>query len=447
MRGRIKAAGTVVSVGALIVIFSGCTGLKPGSLSLTQPAGIGAAHLRFTFCTLQGEEKEGTALVFCGSEAETEGKGQMLVGLVAPTGTTLPASLTVTPGPGAGATTMTRNQEVSTAYTKLLTREAKLPTGFEVAGYLSGTITEPVKQEVEWTFDSEIGLPKAADGGSYGGPLKLAVLGGWRQVNAELPASRPVGCSGENGEETETVKGTQAFCALPEAGNEALLGVSDLKISPPPVTTAAPGETVKLPFSFDFASTATVPPSFKLGATSSLRGAAVSLSNGTFSRGGFDPTTHRAPPTVKKAIVQVPKTALPGSFQVTLTAKTPQGGTVTAVAALTIKAKGRVKLKVPNPVKATLASGPGVPLQVTVPLAQTKVIARLFGPRPSGHGKLLLSKATAASKRPETLKLRLRLRQPTAAALLAAGAKLRLELKVLQPGSKPVKLSRQLRLR
>jgi hypothetical protein len=371
----------------------------------------------------------------------------MLAGLMVPTGSSAPATLTVTPGPGATATTMARNQEVAAAFTKLLGREAKLPAGFEIAGYLSATIGEPVKQEVEWTFDSELGLPKAADGGSYGGPLKLAVLGGWREVTAGLSASRPVSCLGENGEKPEEFKPAQASCSLPEATNEALLGVSDLKIALPPTITAAPGETVKLPFNFDFASTAAVPPSFKLSATSSLRGAQVSLSNGTFSRGGFNPTTHRAPVTVRKVIVQVPKTALPGSFQVTLTAKTAQGGTVTGVATLKVKGKGGVKLKVPNPVKATLASGAGIPLQVTVPLAQTRVIARLFGPRPSGHGRILLTKTSAVSKLPGPLKLRLRLRKATAQALLAAGAKLHLELKVFQPGAKPAKLSRPLRLR
>lgn len=61
----------------------------------------------------------------CGSEAETEeGKGQMLVGLMLPTGSTAPTSFTITPGPG--ATAMTASPEVGAPFTRLLTREAKL---------------------------------------------------------------------------------------------------------------------------------------------------------------------------------------------------------------------------------------------------------------------------------------------------------------------------------
>ncbi len=447
--GRMRRAAVVLaSLGALVVVLSGCTGLKPGSLSLTQPAGIGAAHLRFTLCTLKGEEKGGSVTLACGSEAETEaGKGQMLAGLMLPIGSAAPASLTVTPGPGASATTMPRNQEVAAAFTKLLSREAKLSAGFEVVGYLSATITEPVKQEVEWTFDAELGLPKAVDGGSYGGPFKLAVLSGWRLVSATQASSRPVGCFGENGEEVEEVEGKQALCTGPEAANEALLGTSDLKISPPPTTSGSPGETVKLPFSFDFASSATTPPTFKLSAGASLSGARVSLSNGSFSRGGFNPTTRRAPVTVKKAIVQVPKTAPPGAFQVTLTAKTPQGGTVNAVANLFVKGKGPIKVTVPGRVKVEQATGTGVPILAALPFAKTRVIARLWGPKPSGHGKALLAKKSALSKGPETLKLGLRLRASVASALLAGGAKLRLEAKVFQPGSKAKKFSRPLSLR
>lgn len=433
----------IVAFGALAALLSGCIGIKPGTYKLTQPAGIGAVNLRIAVCTLAfGAPPPGSEIptVACGSP-EKSGTGQMLATLMVPVGSTTPQSFNAVPGPGAGATTFTRNAELTAQMnaTEFSPGTVGPPSGFELAGYSSGTVAESSAQEFTWTIEAGVGLPPGAGGGSYGGPFKATVIVGWRNVTPEFPASRPINCKEEPAE---------TICGIPQPNGEATLGVSDLKVAAPPPTTVVPGAKVKLPFVLDFASSATELPKFKLALSSKLPQAELSLSSGTFTRGPTEAGTNRAPATTRTAIVQVPETAAFGGYELTFAATAAQGGAATAATTLSVKPKGNAKVSAPKRVKEKVAWSRGIPVKLIAPIAGTRFIAVLKGPRPSGGASLRLLRRVRTAKELGRIDLRMRIPRIQAEAFLDAGATLRLETKIQQPGTeKPKRAVSLLKLR
>jgi hypothetical protein len=433
-----------VVLSALAVLLGGCTGIKPGSYKLNQPAGIGTVGLQLTVCTIAvGPPPPGSEIptVACGPPEES-GEAQMLATLVVPTGTVTPVTFNAAPGPGAVATTFARSPELTAKMnaTEFSPGSVGPPPGFELAGYTSGPIAESVGQEFTWTIATSLALPPGPGGGSYGGPLKATMMMGWRKVSPELPASRPINCKEEGP--------GAGFCGGAEPNGEVTLGVSDLKVAPPPPTSVVPGAKVTLPFVLDFASSAAELPKFTLALASTMPNAGVSLSGTTFSRGPADPTTRRAPPTTRKAIVRVPTTARLGSYELNFTATANQGGVVNAATKLVVKPKGRAKLTSPKSATAKVARTRGIPVELEAPIAGTRFRVVLRGPGPGGKGRAVLLRKVRTAKEVGTIDLRLRIASSKADEVLAAGGALQLEAKVTQPGTKkPRRLARTLRLR
>lgn len=447
MRRARRLPIVIVAVAALAVLLGGCAFVKPGSVSTSQPLGIGPVQLKATFCTAKGES--GAVAPNCGAPgAEAPGRAQLLLVLQLPIGTTAPATIATVPSAGASPASFTRNQQVAEAFAAVATPEKPLPPpGFELAGYISGEVAEAPTRTDEWALAAGLGLPPGAGGGSYGLPFRAAVLGGWREVSGSQPASRPVACF-TVGEELVVPPGI-AFCnSVAEQGNEPTLGVSDLKIKPPPQTSAVPGAKVKLPFVLDFASSAAELPKFKLAVSSKLPGAGLSVSNNSFSRGPSNPATNRAPPTTRQAIVEVPATARLGSYEVGFTATANKGGIVTAATTLVVKPNGQPQASVPKRVGVGLASTRGILVKLVSPIAGSRFVLALKGPKPSGKGKTRLLKKVWVAKEAGPGSVRMRLPAAKARAILAAGAPLVLEAKVSVPGTKkPRKLTRTLTLR
>lgn len=433
---RTRLSILLVAVAATTLLLSGCVWLKEGSVALTQPGGIGGVNLRFSLCTTAVTE-EGNNIV-CGSgPGPTE--GQFFVGLIVPAGTQAPEALTVTPGPGAGPLTLTRSAEVAPALSSnpLLAEAGTVvpPPGSEILGYASSVITEPAGQTLEWVVSANLGLPPVADGGTYGGPMRVAVLPASREVTPELPASRPFSCSTE---------GDLTLCSTQETAVE--LGTSDLKIAAPASTSVAPGTEVKVPFTLDFASSAATLPEFNLQATSTLPNAGLRLPSAGFSRAPSDATTKRAPGTTRNVIVTVPPSAGPGNYELALTATATQGGAVTSVTTLTVKPALKARLVAPRRVKAGTISTKGIPVRVVMPVAGSRLALRLLKQGP-GSSRAQLKKIVRKAKAAGPLLLRLKLSPAKALALLAAEAKLTLKATISTPGLKPRELSRTLRLR
>jgi hypothetical protein len=433
---RTRLLALLVAVAATSLLLGGCAWLKEGSVALTQPGGIGGVNLRFSICTFNPPEKEKS--FGCGSgPAATE--GQVFVGLVVPAGTQAPETLTVVPGPGAGSLTLTRSAAVAPALASnpalAGTGTAVPPPGSEIIGYASSVIAEPAGQPLEWAVSANLGLPPVADGGSYGGPMRVAVLPATREVTPAFPASRPFSCA---------IEGDPTFCSTTETAVE--LGTSDLKIAAPASTVVAPGTQVIVPFSLDFASSAAALLKFSLAAASTLPKAGLGLSNASFNRGPSNTANKRAPATTRKVIVNVPPSARPGNYELALTATAAQGGTATGIATLTVKPVLRARLAAPRRVRASAASAKGIPVRAVMPIAGSKLALRLLAQSPGG-ARTQLKKTVSRAKVAGPLQLRLKLPPAKALALLAAEAKLTLKATISTPGLKPRKLTRTLRLR
>lgn len=419
---------------ATAVVLSGCIALAPGTLTLSQPGGLGQVHMRFVLCTTIIEEPEKEVLKLnCGTSFGPN-QGQVMLALVVPAGSTAPQTIAVPPGPGAKGAVLSRDPAVAGAYVswaEVPPGTVIVPPGTEIVGYSSGVIDDLAAQTQAWSVDVPVGLPPAADGGSYGGPFKATALAGWRPVSAELPATRPFSC-----DEPET------SCVVPGPEFEVEAGVSDLKVGAPQPAKVAPGESVTLPFRLDFASSAAVLPRLALGAASTLPKARLKLSSDTFFRAPTDPATKRAPATTRKVTVTAPPSARPGAYSVALTATAPQGGAVAGAARLVVKRPRKTRLWAPKRIAARVASKRGLPVRAAMPTTGSRLALRLLAPKKAKLGKRLLAKRVRKAKRAGGLKLRVRIPARKAAALAAAKAKVAVRAVVVVPGKKPRKLRR-----
>jgi hypothetical protein len=414
LRRPAKPVIVLLAFVGLALSLSACTYYKAGSLALSQSGGIGSARVHFVICT----EPEGST---CNPPSETE-QVQLLVGIAVPPGSTPPATLTAVPVGGGSPLTFTRNEEVSAemaAASVSLEKFAKEaeetqegtqawpPAGLQGVGYLSAPFQETDELTQEWTVDADFGLPVPADGSPFAGPFGTALAFGQRVVSPEQPANRPVRCFRFEAGPQEN----ESFCA--GTSGQAQVGTSDLKIAPAPSGTLLLGGKGRVTFPLNFASTAAALPSFNLAATSTLPKAKVTLTSSTFTPGAPDPTSHRSSPGLGTVNVQVPKSAKPGLYDVTLTATTPQGASVSQVAKLKV-AKAKIKL---GAVKFNKAKGTAT-LSVKVPVAGTLTV--------SGKG---LAKKKAKAKKAKTLKLLIKPKAKTK-ALLAEEGKARVRAKV-----------------
>jgi hypothetical protein len=402
LRRHAKPLVALAALAALALVLSACAFFQPGSLSVSQPGGIGPARVHFAICTLG--EGEG-----CGPAEEDE-EAQYLVGIAFPPGATPPATLTAVPAGGGSPLVFTRNEEVTTELAAASANLHKLaeeegegnepatrvwpPAGLQGVGYLSAARMEQKGVKAEWNVDADFGLPVAADGSPFAGPFATGIAYGVRSVEPGQPASRPVRCFRfEKGvEESPTTEG-QAFCL--GTLEEKQVGTSAMTLTAPKQGSVFLGGKASLAFTANFASTAASLPTLNLSATSTLPNAKLAVSSPTYTPASPDPTTHRSPVANQTVTVTVPKNAKPGTYEVTLIASTPQGAAVSQVAKLKVsKAKiglGGVKL---NKAKGTAT------LSVKIPGAGTLTA--------SGKGITKVKKSAKQAKKPKTLKLTIR---------------------------------------
>ncbi|HZO05331.1 MAG TPA: hypothetical protein VFB52_03025, partial [Solirubrobacterales bacterium] len=363
MRSKGRVTKVVLLLAALValgVVISGCAFIKAGSLAVSQPGGVGTVRVHFALCNQPADEDE---LQTCAPNESKEETTQYLLGIAVPPGSVPPETVTAVAVGGGAPIVFHRNAEVTAQIGSLSgieEGETKVPVwppaGTEGVGYLSDPYVEETGTTRELTVDADFGLPVPADGGAFGGPFRTALAFGLREVSPAQPANRPVQCVGPASPPSESL----AFC-IP-TGFEAQAGTSDLRIKAPKTTTAFVGGKAPLKFGLSFASTAGALPTFAMKATTSLKGGKASVANPAFVPGNVDPTTHRSPAANSTANVSIPKKAKPGTYEVVLTATTPQGGTVTQVAKLKVtkpklklgatkldKAKGTATLEVKVP--------------------------------------------------------------------------------------------------
>jgi hypothetical protein len=276
------------------------------------------------------------------------------------------------------------------------------PSGLQGVGYLSAPVVESKGASTEWSIDADFGLPVAANGSAFSGPFAAGIAIGFREVSVSQPASRPIRCVRfEPGQEPAD---GEAFCS--GSVQEGQFGTSDLRIAAPAKTTQVfVGGSAELAFPLKFASTASTVPAFTLSATTTAKGGKTKLASKVFNPGALNPSTHRATVKPGKVTVSVPRRIKPGTYKVTLTAKTPQGGVATQVAKLKVT---KPKLKF-GAVRLDAARGTAT-LRVKVPGAGLLKIA--------GKG---VAKASKRAKKAKTLTVRIASSGATSALLGQAG--------------------------
>jgi hypothetical protein len=396
-----KLALVAFAVTVLALVVSACADFKDGSLSGTQPAGIGPVRVHFELCTVSLSNPG------CQTNEES-GQSQYLLAIAVPQGSTAPATITAQPQGEGAPIVYTRNDEVARKVSEEegTAEEPWPPAGSEAVGYLSSVFDEEEGQLREWTVDADFGLPSGADSASFAGPFNPYVATGWRRVDSTYTADRPVKCSESTGEPSNE---TLADCELQE---EVEIGTSDLKIKAPTASTT-PGGQATLQFGLDFASTAASQPSFNLAATSSLPQAGLNLASATFSPAAPDPSTHRSALSQENVNVSVPATAQPGTYDVTLTATTSGGGTVSQAGKLEVK-----KPQVPPPPAANLKLGK-VKLNKKKGTATLPVGVNIAGTvTVSGKG---IAKVQRKAGGPKTLKVTIKAKGKAKAKLNATG--------------------------
>jgi hypothetical protein len=425
-----KPVLVLLALAGLAVVLSACAVYKPGSLQMSQPGGIGSVRVHFLICTNPETAIEGGTTT-CTPNSE-KGQAQGIVGIAVPKGSTAPATITATPLAGGPPIVFTRNDQAAQAVAEASAAfvaegaEAWPPPGSEGIGYLSAPYEEEEKVVREWSFDADFGLPAAADGGSFGGPFATAIIYGYRGVGGEAGSpDRPVDCI--TGPEDATDES-----ALCQPAEKAQIGTSDLKIVPPPRSSAFLGGKVRVAFPFDFASTAATLPSFGLTASSTLPKAQVKLANPIYVPGAPVAGTNRSRAVSRTVVVTMPKNAKPGLYDVTLTATTAQGASVSQVAELKVT-KARISL---GKLDLNEAKGTAI-LSVKVPAAGTLTV--------SGKG---LTKKKAKAKKAKTLKILIKPKAKTKALLASEGeAKVKAKITFKPTGATPVVKSKRIVLK
>jgi hypothetical protein len=393
-RRFVKPVSALIAVGAVALFVAGCAYIKPGSLTLSQPQGIGSVRVHFKLCTI-GKD-------FCVAN-EDSATVQYLIGIAVPSGSAPPASFTAVPVGGGTPIAFSRNDSVASELTassatlqnlfaeaspeekeqvealEELLGTAWPPSGLQGVGYLSAPVVETTGANVEWSVDVDFQLPIAADGAPYPGPFVASIAYGFREVDEEQPASRPVQCL--RYEKEVEPPDDVAFCG--GGIQQTQIGTADLRIGKPAKTAKAfVGGSAELAFPLKFAGTPVIPPTFAMSATTTAKGGKAKLASKTFTPGGK--------PTGKVTVSVTGKTK-PGTYKVTLTAATPQGGTATQVGKVKVT-KPKLKFK---GVKLDAGAGTAT-LKVKVPSGGRLTI--------SGKG---VAKVKKKSKKAKTLKVKI----------------------------------------
>lgn len=392
-RSRFLRGFVVLAAAALALIAAGCGfAYKEGSMQASQPKGVGPVRVHLNACTYGFTEaptmEDAEELPTCAqNETESEpGQAQHYVAFALPPGTVAPATITVSGVRGGAPTeTLNRNSIASAGFAAWKHTEsgkpAWPPAGTEIVAYSSGVVPDDIADEFEWSIDAEFTPP------NIGSAVSITTAVAWRSVDDEFPANRPLNCG------NEAENGFLTFATICEVADAKTVGTSRLDIAPPAPASVLQGGSATLTFPATLTSAASPPPAFALSAAAGLAGATAT------------PATPSLAGTSAAVAVKVPNTAKAGAYPVTLIATAAGGGTVSQTGTVTVVA-GKLKF---GKVKLNKKKGTAL-VSVTVPAAGTLTV--------SGKGFTKVTKKAGAAK---TLKVNLKAKGPTAAALATVG--------------------------
>ena len=341
---KLKLAFGAVLVAAAVVL-SGCVVII-GSIASSQQDVIGKLRVSFTICASGSDDgpqppppdetEDHPGCPFLGNtseEADSSGNYQVLIAFRVPSGTGAPPTIVTDPEPSppaGGPVTLSR----SPSYERELQELAPTP-GFEWVGYISPTYAmddgpdDTLAQNSQISVDFD--LPRPADGGPFAGPFRVRPVVGFRTVAPDFPASRRVSCGdnvyGNGGPFASTVCIDSPPPAIAETNTS--LATRDLGVLGG-AATASPGQTVQMPFNANLNGTIPAGTTFSVSAATNLPGVTVSPSPASFAPAANASTRINVP-------VAIPRTAGPGTFDVSVTASLPNGQTRTGTSRLTVR--------------------------------------------------------------------------------------------------------------
>jgi hypothetical protein len=406
MRRLLRPVALLAVLAALPLALDACAEIDQASITVTQSGGVGPVRVHFRLCTAHEGFPSGE-YELC-APADHKGQGQQILAYAVPKGSSVPATIAPTPGPGAPAIVFSRNQEVAERITEQGAESEPPwpPAGDEVVGYLSNVIDEHEGDNFEWSVDADFGLPAPADGKAFAEPYEAGLGEGWREVSEEKPADRPINC-----EEFVFSPPTPQFYGSCSFLRETFpIPVSDLKVAPGAPVEAFAGDNAPVRFGLELGSTAASPPSFLISGTSTVPQATVMSTEPSMAAPDLDPKTHRSAPITSTLKVATPAKAKPGTYQVTLTATPPAGGKVSATASLTL-----VKLTIKvgkahfDPAKGTATLSVKVPAAGTLKVSCKGVAAAKRTPNGANTVKLTIrAKGSALATLQEAGKVKLK---------------------------------------
>jgi hypothetical protein len=404
MRRLLRPAALLAVLAALPLTLSACAEIDTSTVTVTQPGGVGPVRVHFKLCTVnEGGPEEGE---FCRPN-KREGQGQQILAFAVPKGSSAPATITTTSGPGAPALIFSRNQEVAERIAEEgAEREPPWPpAGDEVVGYLSNVIDEHSGDNFEWSVDADFGLP-TPDGKAFAEPYEVGLGEGWREVSEEKPANRPINCQ----EFSFTPPEPHFYGSCGPLQEIFPAKISDLRVVPGTPAEAFAGDNAPVRFGLELGSTAASPPSFLISGTSTVPQATVKSTEPSLAPPDLDPKTHRSGPITSTLKVATPASAKPGTYQVTLTASPPAGGKVSATASLTLTKLaikvGKVRFK---PAKGTATVSVEVPTAGTLRISGKGVAAAKRTPNGANTVKLTIrAKGSALATLQEAGKVKLK---------------------------------------
>jgi hypothetical protein len=333
--------GFAAVLAATTIVLSGCV-VFLGPVTSAQQDVIGKLRVSFTICASgfndgddpdpENEDHPGCPDTGSGGEADSGSTYQVLVAFRVPAGTGAPANIVTDPAPtppAGGPVSLTR----SPTYESELQTLAPRP-GFAWVGYISqpyafddGADDVPA-QTAQMSVDFD--LPRPAGGGPFAGPFRVRPVVGFRAVGLDLPASRRVSCG-------DSLFGGAPFSSTVcvDSPTPAITD-TDLQFATRDLgvlggaATASPGQTVQLPFNANLNGTLPAGTTFLVSAATNLPRVTVAPSPASFTPAANASTRITVP-------VAIPKTAGPGTFDVSVTASLPNGQTRTGVSKLTVR--------------------------------------------------------------------------------------------------------------
>jgi hypothetical protein len=339
MRRRVAPISALALAAALAL--SGCV-VFTGGVSGVQQDLIGKLRLTLTICASgrddgpqppppdETEDHPGCPDAGDSGQFADDGTGQVMLGFRVPTGTGVPSTIAATPAPAppaSGPLTFRRNA----SYASELQRAFPAAAGFQWVGYMSdpyafsdGADDVPA-QSAQVTVD--LTLPRGADGGPFIGPFRVRPVVGARAVDADQPASRPVFCGNPDLLPVGIVcVDSPATASIPSSLQFATrdFGIVAGK------ATASPGQSLTLPFDARLVGALPAGTTFTIAASTSLPGVQAKPSVASLAPAPNSNTRITVP-------VSIPKTAGPGVYDFTLTARLPNGQARAAVAKLTVR--------------------------------------------------------------------------------------------------------------